>query len=53
MHQIDKNMLILSQSKLQMGNTRGKRIAQCKHIKMVTNISLPIEIDGGKLCESK
>lgn len=32
--------------KLQMGIARGERIAQCRHIKMVTNISLPIQIDG-------
>ena len=30
-----------------MGIARGERIAQCRHIKMVTNVSLPIQIDGG------
>ena len=38
------------QGKLQMGIARGERIAQCRHIKMVTGISLPIQIDGGKQC---
>ena len=36
------------QLKLRMGMAHGERIAQCQHIKLVTNRSLPVQIDGGK-----
>ena len=32
-----------------MGLARGERIAQCEHIKLVTDRSFPVQIDGGKI----
>ena len=46
-HPIIKLISLIKQGKLQMGIARGERIAQCRHIKMVTDVSLPIQIDGG------
>jgi len=34
--------------KLQVGLAHGERIAQCEHIKLITDRSLPVQIDGGK-----
>ena len=31
-----------------MGMAHGERIAQCEHIKLITDRSLPVQIDGGK-----
>ena len=31
-----------------MGVAHGERIAQCEHIKLITDRSLPVQIDGGK-----
>jgi len=36
------------QVKLQLGLARGERIAQCEHVKLITDRSLPVQIDGGK-----
>ena len=40
--------LLFLQPKLQMGIAHGERIAQCEHIKLVTERSLPVQIDGGE-----
>ena len=35
------------QPKLQVGIAHGERIAQCEHIKLITERSFPVQIDGG------